>query len=299
MENQQKPSPQEFLTPGINIQESIETAILDKEIAEGKFEIASDTLHDIGNAMVGFGSWLARIRRSLEQNNLENLQNLAGFFAGQHAAMAVTIGEAKSGAVVSMLNGMVEAQKASEEEIQKSITEQLHLITHIQEILAIQRQYSIGNESKEKKASNLRTIINDCISMLLASIDKRAILISLDLRVDSPVIMGDRTQLMQVVLNILKNSMEAIPLNATEKTISIRLHTKDGLLILAVQDNGSGFDEETAGQLFERGFSTKSSGTGLGLNNCRTIVESHAGTIDITSNGIGKGALTMIKFKAA
>ena len=282
-----------------NAQELMQAALLDKAIAQGKYEIASDVLHDMGNAVVGFGSYLTRIRRSLEQNNLQNLQNLAGFFAAQQTAMNAAIGEAKSGAVVSMLNSIVEAQQASQGEINKSITEQLNLITHIQEMLNIQRQYVAGNEAQEMKATNLRSIINDCISMLLASIEKRGILVSLDISVDVPVIMGDHTKLMQVILNILKNSIEAIPLNATEKTISIRLYMQEGLLILEVQDNGNGFDETTAARLFERGFTTKSTGTGLGLNNCRAIIEGHAGTIGITSKGIGNGALTMVKFKAA
>jgi signal transduction histidine kinase len=135
--------------------------------------------------------------------------------------------------------------------------------------------------------------------MLLASIDKRAIRVSMDIAMDVPVIMGDHTKLMQVVLNLLKNSIEAIPLNAAEKTISIRLYAQEGLLILEVQDSGNGFDETTAGRLFERGFTTKSTGSGLGLNNCRAIIESHSGTIGISSKGIGNGALTMVKFKAA
>jgi len=299
MENQLNTSEQQLMEQAKNAQDSIQAVLLDKAIAQGKYEIASDVLHDIGNAVVGFGSYVARIRRSLEQNDLQNLKNLAGFFASQQTAMNAAIGEAKAGAVVSMLNSLVNAQQASQEEINKSITEQLSLLTHIQEMMNIQRQYVAGNESQQMKATNLRSIVNDCISMLLASIDKRGILVSLNIAVDVPITMGDHTRLMQVVLNLLKNSIEAIPLNATEKTISIRLYAQEGLLILEVQDSGSGFDTTTAGRLFERGFTTKSTGTGLGLNNCRAIIESHAGTIGITSKGIGNGACTIVKFKAA
>jgi signal transduction histidine kinase len=68
-------------------------------------------------------------------------------------------------------------------------------------------------------------------------------------------------------------------------------------MLLQIKDNGKGFDESTANQLFKRGFTTKSSGAGLGLYNCRTIIESHEGTIDITSEGQGKGTLSTIGFK--
>jgi nitrogen fixation/metabolism regulation signal transduction histidine kinase len=102
---------------------------------------------------------------------------------------------------------------------------------------------------------------------------------------------------MQVIMNILKNSIEAIDNNAAEKIISIRLYPEEGFLILEIEDTGNGFDTETAGRIFGRGFTTKLSGTGLGLQHCRGIIESHAGTISLSSRGVGKGAITQIKFK--
>lgn len=278
-------------------EQTMHQAVLDRSVAQGKFDIASDVLHDIGNAVVGFGSYLGRIRRSLEQNKPDNLQNIAGFFNAQQATMAAAIGEARAAAVVTMLNSIVEAQKISQDEIQKSVTEQLNIITHIQEILNIQRQYVNGHSTQERNPANLRSIINDCLSMLLASIEKRSIAVALDIPAGLPVIKGDRTKLMQVILNILKNSIEAIDVLAREKSISIRTSAAEGWLILQIQDSGCGFDEATGNRLFERGYTTKSSGSGLGLNNCRSIIESHAGAIDMVSEGPGKGSLTTIKFK--
>ncbi len=269
----------------------------DKAIVQGKFEIASNVLHDIGNAVVGFGSHLSRIKRSMEQNNTENLQKLADLFSAQQPVLTTVMGEAKAGAVVSMLNSMAEAQKSNEEETRKSITDQLKIVNHIQEILNIQRQYLNGNQTLEKKSTSLKSIVNDCMSMLFASIDKRGITVSLNVPEGLPVIRGDRTRLMQVILNILKNSIEAIDINAGEKTISLKVSTDDDVLILQVKDSGNGFDAVTGKKLFVRGFTTKASGSGLGLNNCRAIIESHGGAIDIASEGFGKGSVATIKLK--
>jgi signal transduction histidine kinase len=272
-------------------------ATVDKAVAQGKFEIAADVLHDIGNAVVGLGSYLTRIRRSVEHNNADNLNNLTAFFTARQAEMSQAIGEAKAAAVVTMLESLVQTHQVNQEEIQKSITEQLSIMTHIQELLNIQRQYVVAGESMEKSPANLRSIINDCLSMLNASMDKRGIAIGVEIIVESPVIQGHRTKLMQVIMNILKNSIEAIDINAAEKTISIRLVREGQSLVLQVRDSGNGFDETTAARIFERGFTTKSSGTGLGLHNCRTILESHDAAISLTSEGPGRGSLNTITFK--
>ena len=271
--------------------------LLDKAVAQGKFEIASDILHDIGNAVVGFGSYLTRIRRLLDENNRDDLQNLSSFFQTQRPVVATAIGEAKADAVVQMLGGLAQTQKKSQEEMHNSITEQLNMITRIQEILHIQRQYITGQETQERKPVNLRNSINDCLALLFPSVDKNAVAVSLQIPEELPVIKGDRTRLMQAILNILKNSLEAIDMDAAEKALILRAHRQEDSLILQVRDNGSGFNSATAARLFERGFTTKPSGAGMGLYNCRTIIESHAGTIEVTSEGPGKGALATIQFK--
>jgi signal transduction histidine kinase len=269
----------------------------DKALVQGKFEIASNILHDIGNAVVGFGSYIARIKRSLEQNNPGNLQKLSDFFVSQQGSINTAIGESKANAVVNMLSGISESQKNTHEEISNSVKEQLHIITHIQDILNIQRQYVNGHESLEKKPTNLRGIITDCMSMLYASIEKRKINVALSMPETLPPISADRTRLMQVILNVLKNSIEAIDINGTEKNISLCVNTTTDMVVMQIKDSGHGFDKETATQLFERGFTTKATGSGIGLANCKAIMESHDGTIDITSEGFGKGAHTVIKFK--
>lgn len=270
---------------------------LDKAVAQSKYELVSEVLHDIGNAVVGFGSYLNRINRVLEQNNLQNLQNLTGFMQGQQNALSSIIGEAKSAAVVNLLSGITKAYKENQEELKVSVTEQLNIISHIQEILNIQRQYITGKESNERKPVNLRSMISDCIAMLSASLEKKEIEVSVLVLQDIPVISGDRTKLMQVILNILKNSIEAIDLTAKKKTITIKLQLTDNVLTITIEDNGKGFEPAVGEGLFKRGFTTKNTGTGLGLYNCKTIIESHSGSINIQSPGIGLGAITTIGLK--
>ena len=275
---------------------AVQQALLDKAVVQGKYEIASNVLHDVGNAVVGFSSYLTRIKRSLELDNADNLQNLVAFFETQRGPVAAAIGEAKADAIVKIISGIAQTQKTNRSDIQKSITEQQHIINHIQEILNIQRQYVGSAEAIEKKPVSLNSIVNDCMSMLFASFNKRNIIVATDIPEDLPFINGDRTKMMQVILNILKNSIEAIEVYAVDKSIAVSAEVTSTAVSLKIKDSGKGFDEETGKKLFTRGFTTKKSGTGLGLDHCRAILEGHGGSISITSDGPDKGATTIMQF---
>lgn len=225
------------------------------------------------------------------------MKSLSLFFEEQKATIINALGEAKTEALIKMLQGIAQTQTVNQEEISKIINEQLNNIARIEEILNIQRQYISGHEGQERKPVNITDIINDSFSMALASSDKTAINVSADIAPGLPFIKGDRTKLMQLMLNVLKNSMEAVEKNEHDKTISLTAKVCDDRLLLQVKDNGQGFDKPVGKQLFTKGFTTKSSSSGLGLYNCRIIAESHDGIIDIDSEGPGKGSVTTINFK--
>jgi len=271
---------------------------LEKAIAQGKFEIASEVLHDIGNALVGFGSHLTRINRANEHNSLESLKNLNVFLKGQQVLISNAIGADKANALVAITESISKTQGDNHKEIGISVGELLHIVSHIQEILNIQRQLVRSHGSThERKPVNIVDILDNCRSMLLASLEKKGVKLSISIKAGNYVIKGDHTKLMQVILNVMKNSLEAIDMESESKQITISLEPAKKYFELKFVDNGHGFDCETSKKFFQRGFTTKKSGTGLGLYNCRSIVESHAGTFDIASKGPGLGAVTTIKFK--
>jgi len=119
---------------------------LEKAIAQGKFEIASEVLHDIGNALVGFGSYLTRINRVAESNNIESVRSLGAFLKTQQAAIGNAIGADKAAALLSITEGIAKTQGDNQKEVSTAIGELLNIVSHIQEILNIQRQ-SVRNHN--------------------------------------------------------------------------------------------------------------------------------------------------------
>jgi len=277
-------------------EEALKKAEQDKAVAQGKYEIASEVLHDIGNAIVGFSTYLTRFGRLLDGNNLNKLDSVVQFLNQQQTEIATAIGETKANALVAMLSGISTSSTEKQTEMQHAVQEQLRIIQHIQDILNIQRQYMLGREVVERKPVNLNEIIDDCKAIINANLERKNI--HMDIVASAPAIeiKGDRTKLMQVILNILKNSIEAIPETATVKDIEITLSEEGERVKLIITDTGKGIDQDILERLFTRGFTTKDQGSGLGLYNCRSIIRSHSGSITIQSEGEGRGSKTIIEF---
>ena len=98
----------------------------------------------------------------------------------------------------------------------------------------------------------------------------------------------DRTQLIRVVTNLVKNGIQSIPKDSENPKIEVRVFSEDDTVQISVKDNGSGVSEDNKSKIFEPKFTTKTSGMGLGLAMVKNIVETYNGSITFTSEqGIG------------
>ncbi|WBL22462.1 sensor histidine kinase [Zunongwangia sp. HRR-M8] len=104
----------------------------------------------------------------------------------------------------------------------------------------------------------------------------------------------DRTQLIRVVTNLVKNAIQAMD-NVQEPKIVVDIQEEDKSVCLSISDNGHGITEENREKIFEPKFTTKSSGMGLGLAMVKNIVETYKGTINFISKP-GKGTIFKVRF---
>ncbi|MFL0352977.1 PAS domain-containing sensor histidine kinase [Xanthomarina sp. GH4-25] len=105
----------------------------------------------------------------------------------------------------------------------------------------------------------------------------------------------DRTQLIRVITNLVKNGIQAIPDEQEEKHIGVKLFEKNKQVIIEITDNGIGITEENNRKIFEPKFTTKSSGMGLGLGMVKNIVETYNGNITFTTQK-NKGTTFKVSF---
>jgi two-component system, LuxR family, sensor kinase FixL len=137
---------------------------------------------------------------------------------------------------------------------------------------------------------HVRSMIEDALTLVRAEAAAKQVQIDIDAADDLPAVHGDRTQLEQVVLNLVRNASESIAgAGKTDGRIRIAAYWRDApkRIEIAVSDNGPGIDQELADRLFEPLTTSKQAGFGLGLPICMSIVESHGGRLWLHAQGAG------------
>ena len=132
-----------------------------------------------------------------------------------------------------------------------------------------------------KEWIDLNEVVQQSLILTRRQIDERQIALRLSLAKDLPLILADRVQLEQVVINLLVNALESQSGSAGEEQIvQIRTRgTDDCGIELSVEDTGQGLDPAVSDSLFEAFTTTKQGGMGIGLAICRSIIEGHGGRI--------------------
>jgi signal transduction histidine kinase len=149
-----------------------------------------------------------------------------------------------------------------------------------------------GMFKKETQARNpidINKLIFTVLAIVRHELQKLGIELRTELDESLPALEGDRVQLQQVVLNLVMNAIEAMPV--APRILSIRsCISKPNFVHVAVEDTGTGIDPSNHDHIFNPMFTTKERGMGIGLSICHSIIESHNGRIWVT-RGIDKGSI--------
>ena len=137
----------------------------------------------------------------------------------------------------------------------------------------------------QKQLESVNTLVRESLAFLQPEIEDRSIMVEQELRNDLPLVEVDRHQLKQAFYNVIKNAFQAMKAGGLLK---VRTDLEDQFISIRFADSGTGVSPENMPQIFDPYFTTKTSGSGLGLLIVRRIVREHGGEIDLASNeGMG------------
>lgn len=142
----------------------------------------------------------------------------------------------------------------------------------------------VKRSEPRRQAIQIQTVVDNAISLAEIHSRKRQVEISHSVPDNLPDVFADPILIEQVLLNLLKNGLESMEHSAVE-TLVVAVNLHESQIEVAVTDRGHGLSDPE--RLFEPFFSTKSEGLGMGLNICRTIIESHHGRLWAVSNPEG------------
>ena len=184
-------------------------------------------------------------------------------------------------AITNYLKGskrLLLARGMSDDRLTHAIEEASSQALRAGEIIRRLREFVARGES-DRRIEDLPALVEEAGALALVGARQAGIQVEFDM---DPLVGGvlvDKVQIQQVLLNLIRNAMEAME-NTKSKRLAIRVSGEEDMARVSVSDTGSGIGSETAEHLFEPFRTTKRNGMGVGLSISRTIIEAHGGKIE-------------------
>ncbi len=268
----------------------------------GIAEMGASVLHNIGNAITGMVGHVANMRKQLEMvGRLAILLSEQGKKSELLRQELSEEGEEECARLVQVMqqSGSVLGKVTGEQGVVGYMDRLSHAIQHVGEVISIQQ--SASRPVIHATRFMLQAMMDDTLGLIHDALQKRRILISMELSPDIPPLFLPRNPMIQLLLNLMKNSMEAIVEQMhQEPELSGRIVVQARLLDqewfeITVADNGCGLEPERQDEIFQSHFSTKQRGSGYGLHSAGNFVASLGGEIQLESEGRGSGALMRMR----
>ncbi|MBC8010379.1 MAG: hypothetical protein H7067_09810 [Burkholderiales bacterium] len=272
-----------------------------QSVQEGRVEVLTSVLHDIGNGITGIGTRTALLGVAPAWEELEQLAKLAGFLRQRRALLEPALGADKTAALLGFVETVETRLRTRADGWRETVAFYATAIAHVQDIINIQRQFIRGGGGAARGSVSVTDLLDDALAIQRDSLLKRGVSVSLDYAPRVPPLAVDRTRLIQVFVNALKNVVEAFdalegpPAGGVGRTLRLGVRLAPGdQLEVTFADNACGFASPDGLLPITRGETTKAGGSGLGLHASAQIIASHHGTFALRSPGPGLGSVCTI-----
>lgn len=151
----------------------------------------------------------------------------------------------------------------------------------------------VSRGETERHVESFAKLVEEASALALVGAREYGVHVRLDLHEHCDLVLVDRVQIQQVLLNLIRNAIEAMQDSPRRELLVKIVPGEDHMALVSVSDTGSGIAPEVADRLFQPFLTTKSHGMGVGLSICRTIIELHGGRIWVEPN---PGGGTVFKF---
>lgn len=270
--------------------------LLEASRLAGMAEVASNVLHNVGNALNSVNVSCALIVDELKQWNLDKLSRVPSLLQENVGRLDEFLTSDPRG---KHLPDYLRALPSSFEK-QKTVwlqeLEQLRRnVEHVNQIVAMQQSYAKVMGVTETVAP--AQLLEDALEINAAALDRHTVRVVRQFQPTPPVVV-DKHKILQILINLIRNAKYAMTEHADlgERLLTLRLaQTSADQVEIQVSDNGVGIPRENLTRIFSHGFTTRKEGHGFGLHSAALAAKEMGGSLSAYSDGPGKGATFTLK----
>jgi len=256
--------------------------------AADRVDLANSVLHNVGNVLNSVNVSCAQIDNFLTSSRLSQcLLALRLFEKNRGNITEFLTSDAKGKQLPEYFRLVSSILEEEHQQLSEEVKEMRKKIQLMKDL--VDAQQSSSKSSTRIASSNLGELIEESLKV------NRALIDSFDVRLETnydPNLLVDvmQVEFTHVLINIIKNGIEAMG-DTSDRILKIESHTENDTVVhISLTDSGHGISEENMAKMFTRGFTTKDSGHGFGLPFCLESLREMGGDLQVSSEGMGKGA---------
>ncbi len=261
--------------------------LADASHAAGMSQVADTVIHNVGNVLTNVNSLIDTANDRVKSLRIGPLDKLA------RRLQQADAGEELQTAAPKYLQDLAASLLTDRGELAALLSTLRDNVDHIHDVIREQRKHALTHVNKTRFSIN--GILQEAIDCCRARLDKDKINVTMKRNVDVDV-EADRSLLLQIVINIVSNAGYAICANTdSSPSLQIDIEKDKRCVRVLFRDSGCGMSPETLKRVFEAHFTTRDSGSGLGLHFCAVAMQRQGGRITAESEGEGKGSTFVLE----
>ncbi len=273
--------------------------LVDASRTAGMAEMATGVLHNVGNILNSVNVSTNLIRKQFQKSALINLEKITNLIAEHDGNFEEFVRLDERGQKIpAYFTKLNETLQQQHQKMKGEFQDLIDNVEHIKEIVSVQQ--SMAKSSGVMQDLAPRDLIHDSITANKGTLANHNIKIVQELDDHLPTLISDKHKILQILINLIKNGKDAlVEQNTPNPELKISVSSCDENIVFRVSDNGVGISQSEIDKIFNHGFTTKKSGHGFGLHSSANAATELGGTLTVSSDGIGRGAVFELSLPAA
>lgn len=268
---------------------SLHARLVDASRQAGKAEIATNVLHNVGNVLNSVNVSAILVSDSIANSKVSSLAKTVALLQDHSHDLGDYLSNDPRGKVIlTYLAQISEQLQVDRDASLKELKSLGQNIEHIKEIVAMQQTYARAPQAEE--VVNIPALVEEALRVNSDALGHRNLNIVREFD-EVPQVRLDKHKLLQVLVNLVGNAKQSCAEAARpDKCLTARVRADNGLISIAIIDNGVGIAAANLTKIFNHGFTTRKDGHGFGLHSAALTAKQMGGSLRVQSDGVGQGA---------